>query len=1243
MKKFLLLTLTFCIFSVASTAQNKNAVIQKQQDVKNKQATLQKKYNQNIVQSDDRKPLDDTKIGSIVAGSKEYDALKAKGLLKRYEIKVDASQAQQVRVKDVSQGSVNKTTTNTPCDTPPVTGVEPWGTTLTDDATSLIALPFNFCFYGVNYTACRVGTNGNLQFGTSNTTAFSSVGFPSTTVKMIAPFWSDLHVNVLSGGLRYGKVYVDVYPTRLVVSWDSSAYYSQHVDKLNSFQCVITDGTDPLLPPGKNVGFYYKSMQWTTGDASDGLNGFPDPTTPPPIPATVGANEGNGTDYFLIGRFGIPGAAYDGPLGNNDGISWLDGKKFFFNVCPPVGGNQEPISALIGYCDTLKVCGNDTLYIKNTFLAPEVTQSTTITATAPSLGASFTYSNVSSGNSADIYMIVNGNTAPAGYHTVTMSATDNGSPVQTSVQTFVIFVDQTSVNNLNGVISINPNFGACPGGTVTASVTVNGGTPDSYLWNNNATTSATTYTIAVAADSLIFVTLKSGQCKKTILGDINVNPIPSATITGVPDYCSTVSSTILTATNTINPATQGPHTYTWTGSGTIGSANSASTTLSAGAYTVTVANQFGCLSTAVTTVVVNEGPSYSVSTNATSGGTLYCSNLDTARIAFHYAGASTGVCGLATTNCISSNNVSVGAGATSSSATGTTPYANLWGNTRHQYLITAAELTAGGATAGKLSSISFSIATVNGLNNYPNFTIKLKCTNVSALTTTFDNNGLVQVYSANTPITAGLNTHNFSQAYIWDGTSNLLVDVCHDLALPWSSSSSVYSEVTPFTSVTYDFDDGVPLCGSTTPGTTTNNRPNMIFGNCLAQQSPSQFDVAVTPTLGVVIPTAKDSIKIALPPANTTQCYTITVSNPIGGCSKDTVICIFSDQGITNATFTASTPSVCVGSPVTLTANGATTYTIYYVQAGVPVALTSNSTTAHVPVQQGLNVYSLTAIGNCGAAPVGYTVGVIVVPIADLVISPLQDMTKCMNRDYVITTGVNSTSSNPGTPYTYNWTTLPGNLPAAGNNTSSSYTYSANNTTTLVVTVNGFCANGTKDTVVVQNFADNLTISIVNSSTTCANTAFTLNSSVSGGYTDYTFGWYFGTNPNPIAATQNLSYTSPGTEGSYVFGVQVTDSCGYQESAYQTIVVLPPCAVEIPNIITPNGDGTNDFFVIKNIEHHPNTVVTIFDRWGRKVYDNSNYNNEWKAEGASDGTYFYVIDVTDDKKYNGFITVFKGK
>ena len=162
----------------------------------------------------------------------------------------------------------------------------------------------------------------------------------------------------------------------------------------------------------------------------------------------------------------------------------------------------------------------------------------------------------------------------------------------------------------------------------------------------------------------------------------------------------------------------------------------------------------------------------------------------------------------------------------------------------------------------------------------------------------------------------------------------------------------------------------------------------------------------------------------------------------------------------------------------------------------------------------------------------------------------------------------------------------------------------------------------------------------LDSSTTCANTPFTLSSIATGGYPTYNFNWFIYGVAGTISNTQNLSYTSPSIEGTYTITASVIDSCSYTRNAFEIITVLPPCSVEIPNVITPNGDGSNDIFIIKNIQHHPNTSLLIFDRWGKKVYENANYNNEWKGEGTADGTFFYILDVPDDKKYNGFITIF---
>ncbi|WP_158622581.1 Ig-like domain-containing protein [Pedobacter sp. KBW06] len=76
----------------------------------------------------------------------------------------------------------------------------------------------------------------------------------------------------------------------------------------------------------------------------------------------------------------------------------------------------------------------------------------------------------------------------------------------------------------------------------------------------------------------------------------------------------------------------------------------------------------------------------------------------------------------------------------------------------------------------------------------------------------------------------------------------------------------------------------------------------------------------------------------------------------------------------------------------------------------------------------------------------------------------------------------------------------------------------------------------------------------------------------------------------------------------------------------------------IPNVITPNGDGKNDEFVIVGLEEFNNAELTIFNRWGNEVYHNGNYRNTWTGEGLNEGTYYYLIRL----KKEGKVEVYKG-
>lgn len=199
-----------------------------------------------------------------------------------------------------------------------------------DDSSTQILLPWTFTLYGTPYTSFWVNNNGNVTF-TGPLSWFSSTGFPLAGYPMLAPFWADVDTRYSPSGLVYYKIMES--PNRVVVIWDNVGYYGGHTDKLNTFEVIFTDGTDPLIGIGNNVVFSYADMQWTTGDASGGSGGFGG------TPATVGINKGDGGTYTQAGRFAENDADYLGdqvgvdfaadPIPASSGIDWLDDRDLY--------------------------------------------------------------------------------------------------------------------------------------------------------------------------------------------------------------------------------------------------------------------------------------------------------------------------------------------------------------------------------------------------------------------------------------------------------------------------------------------------------------------------------------------------------------------------------------------------------------------------------------------------------------------------------------------------------------------------------------------------------------------------------------------------------------------------------------------------------------------------------------------------------------------------------------------------
>jgi gliding motility-associated-like protein len=99
----------------------------------------------------------------------------------------------------------------------------------------------------------------------------------------------------------------------------------------------------------------------------------------------------------------------------------------------------------------------------------------------------------------------------------------------------------------------------------------------------------------------------------------------------------------------------------------------------------------------------------------------------------------------------------------------------------------------------------------------------------------------------------------------------------------------------------------------------------------------------------------------------------------------------------------------------------------------------------------------------------------------------------------------------------------------------------------------------------------------------------------------------------------------------------------YTVTVYRGIVLSN---LDANNVLTPNGDGKNDHWVIKDIQLYPQNNVNIFDRGGRLVYSKHGYTNDWdgtyNGSPLVQGTYYYVVDLGPDlPKFKGFISIIR--
>lgn len=119
-------------------------------------------------------------------------------------------------------------------------------------------------------------------------------------------------------------------------------------------------------------------------------------------------------------------------------------------------------------------------------------------------------------------------------------------------------------------------------------------------------------------------------------------------------------------------------------------------------------------------------------------------------------------------------------------------------------------------------------------------------------------------------------------------------------------------------------------------------------------------------------------------------------------------------------------------------------------------------------------------------------------------------------------------------------------------------------------------------------------------------------------------------------------------EGTYVFELSVTDDNGLTSADEIRVTVVAPSettATAIPRFFSPNDDGNGDLWEWQDTEPYENSLLTIFNRAGQKIFETVSYNNTWdgKLDGQplQAGDYYYVIRLADLTDIRGAVRIIR--
>ena len=727
---------------------------------------------------------------------------------------------------------------------------------------------------------------------------------------------------------------------------------------------------------------------------------------------------------------------------------------------------------------------------------------------------------------------------------------------------------------------------------------------------------------------------------------VNGCPIMSSTVSIVvnsnPTASISIPSTLTCSSKTISLMGSGGGTYSWTGPGIVSGSATATPSINVmGNYILTVTNN-GCSNTASVSVTQNTTTPIITATNS---NTLTCATTTvfltgTGGGSYNWSGP--GIIGGAATSsptvnlpgtynltvtaangCTSSTNTSVSQNITSPTITASssttltcsTPTVLLTSSGGGTYSWIGPGILSGSLTANPIVNLggNYVVTVTSSLNGcVGSYTLSVP-TNTLIPTMTLTPSSVTTTCAAPTVTISAISDSDPNSLYTWTVPSTGLLNNT-------SISNPIASGAGIFTVVVTNTISGCVSSTQTVSITADVNTPTLIATSsetAICAGGSTILFVTGTDTYTWSSNTGSvNTNSVLVNPSLPLTTYSVVGTNTLTGCSNFALITI-----TVNATPTIGVSSnllnVCEGNSAIITLTGATNYTVTN-----PSMITTNSVLVTPTVQT-----TYTVVGeSLGCLSVTNTITIDVNSLPQLSVA---NQTTCAGSKVTLV----ATNAD-----TYTWTPsgIMSNSFSVSPTTNATYSVAGTNTLTGCTSTLAIVSVTVNDLPIISL--------ISNVESACENASAQL--AISNPNSAYSYSWL--TNSTIVSSGTSLIFNPLLSSNAGVYLVSVTDANGCKNSVSGQIDVLI-CDLFIPEIFTPNGDGKNDGFVIKNVENYPDNTLKIFNRWGNLIYQKDGYLNEFEGYSNTEnalgkdklpaGTYFVVFEYggSNTKTYNGYL------